>query len=65
MAFVGVLVMGRAPGPVVIEGRAALTVGAGCVVLADADLVDLGKGPSVTRNNYHRRVPGTDLPSPP
>lgn len=64
LAFVGVLVFRGSPGPVVVEGRAALTVGAGGVVLADTDLMDLGAGPSVTRRNHHRSVPGTDLPSP-
>ena len=64
LAFVGVLVFRGSPGPVVVEGRAALTVGAGGVVLADADLMHLGAGPSVTRRNHHRSVPGTDLPSP-
>lgn len=64
LAFVGVLVFCGSPGPVVVEGRAALTVGAGGVVLADADLVHLGAGPSLTRRNHHRSVPGTDLPSP-
>ena len=41
----GVLVICRSPGLIVVEGRTAFTIGASSVVLADADVMDLGKGP--------------------
>lgn len=45
MAFMGVLVICGFPGLVVVEGCTVFTVGAGGVVLADADPMDLGEGP--------------------
>jgi hypothetical protein len=41
LAFMGVLALGGSPGPVVVERCTALTVGAGSVVLAGADIMDL------------------------
>lgn len=41
LAFMGVLALGGPPGPVVVEGCAALAVGASSVVLANAHIVDL------------------------
>ena len=59
----GVLVICRSPGPIVVEGRTAFTIGAGGVVLTDTDIVDLEKGPPAIRNNHQRDVPEMDLPS--
>lgn len=42
----GVLALCRSPWPVVVEGGAALTVGASRVVLADADIADLEEDPA-------------------
>lgn len=59
----GVPALCRSPGPVVVEGHTAFTIWTGSVVLADADIVDLGGGPSAIRSNQQRRAPGMDLPS--
>lgn len=42
MALMGILALCRSPWPIVVEGGTALTVGASRVVLADADILDLG-----------------------
>lgn len=60
----GVLVIRRSPGPIVVEGRTAFTIGAGGVVLADADLMDLGEGAISHQEQLSKDVPGMDLPSP-
>lgn len=63
MAFMGVLVICRSPGPIVVEGCTEFTIGTGGVVLTDTDIVDLEKGPPAIRNNHQRDVPEMDLPS--
>lgn len=63
LAFVGVLIIRRSPGLVVVEGCAALTTGASSVVLADTGIMDLGEGPSVIRKDSQRNGPdGPALP---
>lgn len=56
LALVGVLALCRSPRPVVVEGGAALTVGASSVVLADADIADLHSSGGTSRAS---RVGGT------
>lgn len=60
----GVLIIRRSPGPVVVEGSTALTMGAGGVVLADTGIVDLGEGPSVIKEGVSKEWPRLDLPFP-
>lgn len=62
----GILALCRSPRPVVVERSTALTVGASGVVLADADILDLGDESVITSKDLSRKAHSlqTNLPAP-